>query len=79
MKLTLIERREFEVEEYKGFSYAGFSSDGKVISFTSEKKHEIYEGQTGYNPEKSTEIEMKTKVWDGKVKFQEKGSFEGGN
>lgn len=74
MKITLIQKREWKNNGYEGLGYAGFKEGGGVIQFTSSFDHEIFVGETGFNPKKCEEISLNAKIWDEKVKYVEDGA-----
>lgn len=74
MKITLIARREWEHNSYKGLSFDGFTEGGDPITFTTSQDREYYPEEVKFNPAKAEEIELKTSIFDGKVKYQEANS-----
>jgi len=78
IKLTIIEKREYAFndastgEEIKGITYTAFNPQDKAITFSSQDyDHKVYASEIGYNPDKCESVDLKVKVWDGKVKYQE--------
>lgn len=74
MKITLIQKREWQNNGYQGFGYAGFKEGGGVIQFTSSIEHDFFPGETAFNSKKCEEISLNAKIWDEKVKYVEDGS-----
>lgn len=74
MLITLIQRKEWDRNGYSGIGYAGFTRDGDVVEFNSDKEHEVYSGATKFDPNRAEEINLVAKIWDGKVRYGEEGT-----
>lgn len=78
VKLTVIEKRKYSFkdlttgQDIEGVSYTAFNEQDKPLVFTSQDyDHPIHSTEIGFNPEACEVIDLKVKVWDGKVKYQE--------
>lgn len=78
MKLTLVSMEEFSFpdrdtgELVQGYSYVAFLPNGNAIKFSSQDNtHKVHEGVVGFDPEKCADLPIRTKVWDGKVRYSE--------
>lgn len=61
VKVTLFEKRPYAMtgadgEEYKGFSYKGFTDGDHVIRFSSPKEYPVKDEVDGYDPENVLEL-----------------------
>lgn len=77
MKIMLISREEYSFtdkrgENVNGCSYIGILENGTAIKFTSPVyDHDLVSDTIIFDQKKATDLNVKIKLWDGKVKYQE--------
>lgn len=77
MKFTLIHKRDYSIQDKKtgeqitGLIYTGFAADGQVLQFSSKAEHQIFTDAIKFELERSEEIAVAPKVFNGKLKWRE--------
>lgn len=78
MKITLFQKREFEFAgkdglPVTGIMYGGWSEDKRALEFSSQDNSKIiYPGALKYDPLHYEDVDVETRIFDGRVKFREK-------
>lgn len=76
-KVTIFTERKYDFvgkkgEQITGTMYGAFLANGRAIEFSSNTSHKVYEGNVGFNPDQSEDVDIVTKIFDGKLKYAEK-------
>jgi len=75
VKVVIAEKRPFDFigtdgSKITGYSYGGFLADGTVLTFTSQKDHEVSDS-LGFDEQSAVELDIRPKFWGGTVKYRE--------
>lgn len=62
-------------KQIEGMSYIGYLPEGKALKFTSREQYVVHTGEVAYDAEKAIEIPLLTKLFEGKVSYQDGNSF----
>jgi len=86
MKIFLVARGEYSFTPtdgknagvaQSGFSYIGYMPNGQALKFTSQNsEHQVHMGEVGYDADRAVDLRILTKLFGGKVKYQEDNTFE---
>jgi len=78
MKITIVSQEEWNTKDRQtgepitGYSFVGFLPNGNVIKFTSKRtEHVAHVGQVGFDPQLAEDVEIRTKEFGGKIRYQE--------
>lgn len=77
-KITIVAQEPWKTkdrttgQDIKGFSFIGYLQNGTAIKFTSKTtEHVAHTGQVGFDPQLAEEVDLRTKMFGGKVSYQE--------
>lgn len=76
MKLTIFTKRAYDFigtdgGQVRGMMYGAFKPNGQAIEFSSKDPDKKIWDDIEFNPEHVQEVNLRTKIFGGKVKFQE--------
>jgi len=77
-KLMIIGKKVFDAPKTdtgRGQSYTAIKPDGKFLEFRSDLvEHEVYEGETDYDPSKAVEVKLNVSIFNDKPNYKELSS-----
>lgn len=62
-------------EEIRGVAYIGYLPNGIPIKFTSKEDYIVYAGEIQYDATRAIEVPLLTKLFEGKISYQDGKSY----